>query len=408
VRASAIVDDPVPSIIDTDTDAASTRPTPWQRLRNGFVMPGCDYQPSVLREAGRYSRSAERFASNWRTAMPFLLLVLDEIERRKLPTEFALLPYVESHFRPLAANGRGPAGLWQLMPRTATAQGLVLNRKLDERLDAVASTGVALDLLERYDREFGDWRLATMAYNAGEFRIKAQLGGALGTPLSAEGLAQLNLSPTTHQHLARLLALACIIREPDRFQVSLPAVGEDDTLEFLAMPTSIDLRLAASLSGLSPEQLRLYNAAFDPTSSNAVLGTRILLPKSHLARFEAGLRDIPEQRRAYWKSKRVEHAGTLAELADQMNISSAALAAANRQPVHADLQPGQTLLVPSDDPIPTTADNAGFHRVRSGDTLSTIARRHGISLGQLLHWNSIRRNSILRIGLRLQIRAPGY
>jgi membrane-bound lytic murein transglycosylase D len=360
--------------------------SPWQRLREGFVMPGCDYEPAILREARRFTRSADRFASNWREAMPFLLLVLDDIERRHLPTEFALLPYVESQYRPLAASGQGPAGIWQLMPRTASARGLVVNRSLDERLDVLASTRVALDLLERYDREFGDWRLATMAYNAGEYRIKAQFPGPPGPALTAGALAKLKLSPITHQHLARLLALACIIREPDRFQVSLPAVGDEDALEVLALPTPVDLRLAAALSGLSPGRLRALNAAVDPNSTNSVLKNRMLLPGTRVARFEAGIRQIPQQHRAYWSTMRVERAMRLGELAARLDVGSAVLAAANRLPENADLAPGQVVLVPADKPDTEVGEATGFHVVRSGDTLSAIASRYGVRLAQLLRW----------------------
>lgn len=398
--------EPAPPSADTVMPTAPA--SPWQRLRDGFVMPGCEYEPAVLREARRFTRSADRFAANWRAAMPFVLLVLDEIERRKLPTEFALLPYVESRYRPLVAKGRGPAGIWQLMPRTASARGLVVNRSLDERLDVPASTRVALDLLERYDREFGDWRLATMAYNAGEYRIKAQLPSPPGPALTAEALAKLKLSPITHLHLARLLALACIIREPERFEVSLPAVEDDDALEVLALPTPVDIRLAAALSGLPLERLRTLNAAADPTSVSTVLKNRMLLPKTRLARFETGLRQIPKQQRAYWSTMRVERAMRLGELAARLDVAGAVLAAANQLPESADLDPGQSVLVPADEPGTEVGEATGFHVVRWGDTLSAIAGRYGVRLDELLRWNAIESSSTLHIGMRLRIRAPGY
>jgi membrane-bound lytic murein transglycosylase D len=404
---------PSPSEVEPAAPSPGTvKPTapasPWQRLREGFVMPGCDYEPAVLREARRFTRSPDRFASNWREAMPFLLFVLDDIERRQLPTEFALLPYVESRYRPRAAQGQGPAGIWQLMPRTASARGLVVSRSLDERLDVLASTRVALDLLERYDRELGDWRLATMAYNAGEYRIKAQLPASVGPGLAADALAKLKLSPITHQHLARLLALACIIREPDRFQVSLPEIADDDALEVLALPTPVDLRLAAALSGLTPGQLRSLNTAADPSSTNAVLKNRLLLPAARVAGFEAGLRRIPQQSRAYWKMMQLDGPMQLGELAIRVGIGADVLAAANRLTDSAELEPGQNILVPTDRPETQTGESSEVHVVRPGDTLSAIASRYGVRLAQLLRWNAIDRESTLRIGMRLRVHAPGY
>jgi len=100
--------------------------------------------------------------------MPFLLVVLEQIEQRKMPGEFAFLPYIESNYTALASSGDRSAGIWQLMPDTAREAGLRITREYDGRLDVYASTTAALDLLERYNEQFGDWRLADMAFNAGE------------------------------------------------------------------------------------------------------------------------------------------------------------------------------------------------------------------------------------------------
>lgn len=293
--AATIAKTPVEAAPAVLPPAASPTPerSPWQRLRNRFAMPGCAYDAAVLKQARLYTRSKLRFSENWRRAMPFLLLVLNEIERRDLPGEFALLPYVESHYRPVPARQGGPAGLWQLMPRTAIDRGLRVGRNRDERLDPVDSTRVALDLLERLDRQFSDWRLTSMAFNAGEFRIKRALGGRRGADLSAEELGRLSLSPTTHQHLARLLALACIVSEPERFDVRLPPADANDTLAILEVPSPLDPRLAAALAGIPLDELLRYNPAASPARSIFVPLNRVLLPATMVNRFNAGLAEIP-------------------------------------------------------------------------------------------------------------------
>src|SRR5690606_21993652 len=187
-------------------------------------------------------------------------------------------PYVESTYRSLPARGKGPAGIWQLMGRTAVDRGLSVGRDYDQRLDLLASTDVALGLIERYDREFADWRLASMAFNAGEFRVKRALGPTPATMLDAQRLSELDLSATTHQHLNRLLALSCIVSEPERFSVELPRASADDRLVQVHPAAAIDLRLAASLADVGIDEVLRYNAAWSGQSRPHGPASRLLLP----------------------------------------------------------------------------------------------------------------------------------
>ncbi|MBN8482283.1 MAG: lytic transglycosylase domain-containing protein, partial [Xanthomonadales bacterium] len=257
IAAQATPSAPAPA--DTVADAPDS--TPWQRMRARFVLDGCGYSSEVERWARQYTRAPQRFAESWQPAMPFLLLVLDEIERRGLPGEFALLPYVESRYRPLPSKGNLPAGMWQLMPATARDRGLLIDADYDGRLDAIDSTRVALDLIERYDREFGDWRVATMAFNAGEFRLKRQLAGRDAAGLDAGALARLELNRITHDHLARMLALACIVSNPERFAVELPLPRPGDPLVIQPFDARIDLRVAARAADLPEHEFARFNAA---------------------------------------------------------------------------------------------------------------------------------------------------
>ena len=145
-------------------------------------MPGCDYNPEVRRWAHMFTQSPAQFSASLSEAMPFLLIVLDEIEQRDLPGEFAFLPYIESTYTAVAAYGDRPPASGRLMPDTARETGLRITPDYDGRLDIYASTTAALDLLERYQQEFGDWRLADMAFNAGELRRQA-VGGKVTTAI---------------------------------------------------------------------------------------------------------------------------------------------------------------------------------------------------------------------------------
>lgn len=385
--------------------AEVTARSPWERLRARFVMGGCAYSESVPREAYRYTRSPEHFNASWQQAMPALLLVLGEIERRDLPGEFALLPYIESHYRSLPARNNGPAGIWQLMSHTASDQGLQVTRDYDQRLDLLASTHGALGLIERYDREFSDWRLADMAFNAGEFRVKRALGAIPAGTLDAQRLSRLKLAATTHQHLIRLLALSCIVSEPERFGVELPAENADERLAEVILPSAIDLRLAASLTGLNLADVIRMNAAWAGQAPPRGPAKRLLLPAPFVDRLNLALKDFPADKLGSWHTQKIEVATTLVELAPTVGVNSRALAAANRIDETLKLVPGKSLLLPGAEPAKRLPDNGDFHSIKSGDTLSAIARRYQIRLEDLLRWNELTTRSILRTGSTLRIHA---
>ncbi|MEO8012298.1 MAG: LysM peptidoglycan-binding domain-containing protein, partial [Dokdonella sp.] len=335
---------------------------------------------------------------------------LDDVERRGLPAEFALLPYVESNYAPVRGSENGPSGIWQLMPRTARDRGIRIERDYDGRLDLVESTRVALDLIERYDREFGDWRLATMAFNAGEFRIKRALTETPANALDAQALSRLKLSATTHQHLTRMLALACVVDDPARFGVTLPEPDADDALGIVAVDGPIDLRVAANFAGLSFEELQQLNAAHLGERSASVAPHRLVLPRAHLEPFSTSSQAAPLALRSRWRSMRVPSAVPLEDVAQQVRIDAQSLAVANGVERTARLPSGATLLVPEhalggthSAPVMQARTT---HTVASGDTLSAIARRYGVRIGQLVKWNSLRLDGVLRPGSRLRIGVP--
>ncbi|HET6545377.1 MAG TPA: transglycosylase SLT domain-containing protein [Rhodanobacteraceae bacterium] len=392
------------------TPVATPARSPWDRLRARFAMAACDDRPEVLHWARRYAAAPKRFAASLDQAMPFLLLVTDQIEQRDLPGEFALLPYLESHYQPLAAKGNRPAGMWQIMPATARATGLVITPEYDGRLDPLASSRAALDLITRYHDEFGDWRLADMAYNAGEYRVKRLIGKRDGHSLSAADLARLELSPTTHAHLDKLMALACIIDDPARFGVSLPDPDPGDILQTVQLGTGMDLRVAAHLAGMDRAALGHLNAGYrgermtDPP-------LRLLLPADRVAQFRAAARTLPRKLWAHWHEGRLRKTDTLDSVAARFRIASSALAAANGIEDHASLAGNRLLLMPEPDAaspiLPHADDDLHVHVVRAGDTLWDIARHNGVAVRELRQWNAaLADNGPLRPGERIRVTAP--
>ena len=395
---------PAPSAQSTATIS------PWKRLRARFAMQGCDYRPEVQHWARSYTRNPQRFAANWERAMPFLLIVLDELERRDLPGEFAMLPYLESRYQPVATSGNRPAGMWQIMPNTARARGLAVGSHYDARLDALASTEAALDLLERYEREFADWRLADMAFNSGEFRVRKLLAGRTASAMPAAELAALPLNQTTHDHLDRLLALACIIDDPQRFAVTLPEPRDGQRLRSVPLRAGMDLRLAARLAGVPLAELKHWNAGYLRSSMPANAVHRLLLPASRAADFEAAAATVAVELWNDWHEQRVTRRHDITTWAAQAGVPANVLAMANAVDEQAVIAPLTPLLLPGREPEDVedadTPASAGprLHRIAPGDTLSAIAKRYGVSLQRLKRWNP-QAKGLLRPGQRLRVHA---
>lgn len=370
-------------------------------------MQGCDYHADVQRWANIYTKRPRQFAASWKRAMPYLLLVIDELERRDLPGEFALLPYVESNYQPVASRGDRAAGMWQLVPDTARAAGLAVGADYDGRLDALASTVAALDLIEQYRKEFADWRLADMAYNSGEFRVRKLLRERDARTLSASELAQLAFKPITHQHLDRLLALACIIDDPARFGVTLPEPGAHDRLQSVPLQTGMDLRLAARLAGLDVGDVRRWNAGFRHDRMVPTAAHTLLLPKDSVARFLTAAAAVPIALWGDWREQRVASTSGIGTWATQIGIPVAVLAAANALDEDATVTRTTALLLPGREAESVNAVAHAAKRERSyvvgaGDTLLRIADRCAISLSQLKRLNP-GANGTLRPGQRLRL-----
>ncbi|MEO7325899.1 MAG: transglycosylase SLT domain-containing protein [Dokdonella sp.] len=382
--------------------------SPWQRLRKRFAMQGCDYRPEVQRWARYYTHGARAFVASWKQALPFLLLVADQLEQRDLPGEFALLPYLESNYQPLPSHGDRSAGIWQLVPDTAREAGLRVTADYDGRLDALASTTAALDLLARYFKEFADWRLADMAFNSGEFRVKKLLGERDARLLSAEELSHLAFNRITHEHLDRLLALACVVDDPARFNISLPEPDDDDRLEVVPLDAGMDLRLAARFADLDVGEIRRWNAGYRRNRMPATAIHRLLLPATHVQKFRSAADAVPFALWSDWREQRAARTSGIGTWATQLGVPVAILAAANAIGENATVMSSTQLLLPGHEPEPmeaadTNAPSHGRqHTIVAGDTLSRIAQHYSIPLRRLKQLNP-RATGTLHLGERLRL-----
>jgi len=256
----------------------------WDRLRSSFAMPDCNADPSVLRWAQRYTRNPQHFEKTLRLALPRLDYVQQVAAQYHVPGEFVLLPWVESHYRSVPTRKRQPAGIWQIMPTTVRALNLRADRHYDGRLDIRAATHAVMQLLAQYHDRFNDWRVADYAYNTGEFRLR-RLVRDHGSPPDEPVIPNLPVSTVTREHLVKLLAMACVVREPEHFHVRLPVLPETERLTDAPLAHSMSFAQAADLAGIPVAALRQLNPAFRGDTINAAYTSTLVLPAGHAKRF---------------------------------------------------------------------------------------------------------------------------
>lgn len=341
----------------------------WERLRNSFEMADCSGDPQITHWARRYTARPQQFEDQMLLALPRLVYVQQIAAKHHVAGEFALLPWVESQYRPAHGRHHKPSGMWQIMPKTAGTLGLHIGKNYDGRMDVSASTDAVMSMLRRYQDRFHDWRVTDYAYNAGQFGVR-KLIARHGNPASTPIIPSLPVRHVTREHLIKLMAIACVVRDPSRFQVTLPMIPATEHLVAVPLKRAMPMTAAAKRAGLPVETLRRYNSG----SRNGRLDPRharsLLLPKSSVRTYLAA--------------------------APPASIANASTAEAD---VSKAAKPQQ------DSAANLSATASPTHTVCSGETLWEIAKHYSIALKQLLRWNDLRSNQ-LQIGQVLLLQAP--
>lgn len=342
--------EPAPEIVP---DPIDTGAEVFDRMRARFSAPICVKGQSNRLWRKRYAGYPTSFARHVEEILPLMGYVVEEIERRDLPGEFALLPIVESWYRPSAIGPGGPAGMWQMISSTARNHGIRIQPGYDGRLSPVESTDAALSYLESLDSLFdGEWRAMAMGYNAGEYRILRAFRASGDQRVSGESRLPRGLSNTTYDYVAKLHALACLIDKPERHNLVLPRDTRFTPLVRVTLPAGVSsLDQAAVRLGVDAAALRALNPAYRQGRVVAGVPREVLAP-----------------------------ATALAQLAQAGSSEAAAGSGEAASP-----------------------DSGRVHEVRSGDTLSRIAARYGVSLSELFKINGLNGRSILRPGQVIRI-----
>jgi membrane-bound lytic murein transglycosylase D len=264
-----------------------------------------------------------------------------------MPTELALLPYIESAFNPQAISSARAAGMWQFMPATGTDFDLKQNIFRDDRRDVVASTRAALDYLQKLYGMFGDWQLALAAYNWGEGNVQKAIAKnrSLGKPTDFESLAEL-MPAETRNYVPKLQAVKNIIANPQQYGVALPSIGNEAYFTAVDKTSDMDLTIAAQLAELSVDEFKALNPQFNRPVITGDEQTKILLPKENAAKFTANLANWGHALSTWTTHKMSSAKESIASLASRFGTTPEVIRQANNIPASTHLKAGSTILVP--------------------------------------------------------------
>ncbi|WP_455427029.1 murein transglycosylase D [Dryocola sp. LX212] len=329
-------------------------------------------------------------------AEPYMYWIAGQVKKRNMPMELVLLPIVESAFDPHATSGANAAGIWQIIPSTGRNYGLKQTKAYDARRDVVASTTAALNMMQRLNKMFdGDWLLTVAAYNSGEGRVMNAIKAnkARGKPTD---FWSLSLPRETKVYVPKMLALSEILKNNQKYGVRLPTTDESRALARVEVSNPVQLKQVAEMAGISLTTLKAFNAGVK-TSTVGKNQRYVMVPKKHADQLKASLASgeiaavqptlVADNRMNAGsnKSYKVRSGDTLSSIASRLGVSTKDLKSWNGIR-GANIKVGQTLSVKNGSQ--RLADNDSItYKVRKGDSLSSIAKRHGVNIKDVLRWN---------------------
>lgn len=393
----------------------------WERIRMGFAMPDLDNDLVRNREVW-YASRPDYFLRMTERSRPYIFHIVEELERRKMPTELALLPFIESAFNPQAVSSAKAAGMWQFMPATGKYFDLKQNLFRDERRDVLESTRAALDYLQKLYNMFGDWHLALAAYNWGEGSVGRALARnrAQGKPLT---YSDLRMPDETRFYVPKLQAVKNIIAHPEAFKTVLPLIQNHPFFKSVPIDKDIDVEVAAKLANVSLKDFKALNPAMNRPVILAAGTPQILLPWDNATVFENNLQSRAGTRLSSWTAWLAPRTMKAEDVAKEVGMSAEQLRSVNGIPPRMLVKAGSTLLVHRPNQKESNvaehlADNGHlllapevvlrkvFISARQGDTLALLAARHGVTAANLATWNDLNPNVKLTAGKKLAVLVP--
>jgi membrane-bound lytic murein transglycosylase D len=389
-------------------------PDLWDRIVDGYSIPDLVDDPLVAKWERYYASKPDYVARMVDRSRRYLYHIVSAVQSRGMPLDLALLPMVESAFNPNALSTSRASGIWQFVPSTGKTYGLKQNFWVDSRRDIVAATDSALDYLDMLYVRFGDWQLALAAYNWGEGNVQRAIDRNLARGLPADFASLTKVPAETRNYLPKLQAVKNIIRDPDKFGLTIDDIPDAPYFTVVKTTRRMDVQRAAELAEMPLEEFEMLNPQHNrPVIAGADEYT-ILLPIDRAEVFAAKL-ELSDQPLVSWQAYRTKPGESLPQVAARFGMSLDTLRAVNGIGPRAHVPAGFTLLVPAESPTEATAMSLSqavfttvpqgrttYYRVRRGDTLSSIARHHRVSVADLRSWNGLTQSRIT-VGQRLRI-----
>lgn len=406
---------------DAPASSADIPNSVWERIRAGFKMPPLDSE-KVDRWIKYYTKDPAYLQRMTERSSKYLYNIVEEVESRDMPTELALLPFVESAFQPEALSRAKAAGLWQFMPATGKDYELEQNLWRDDRRDVLESTRAALDYFAYLHGLFNDWQLTLAAYNWGEGSVRRAISRAQARKQPTD-YAHLRMPQETANYVPKLEAIKRIVENPARYGVTLPDVGNEPYFVRITKPRDIDVATAAELAGMPLDEFKKLNPSYKLPVIVASHNNVMLLPADRVDFFVDNLASWMDsgQPLSRWSTYKMKAGDTLAAVAARAGMTEAALRKVNGIPAGRRVLPNSTLLIlaEGDEQVdisleeadaklrlsPATTWRRVTYRVRSGDTLTAIARRWHITVRSIASANRLRSDR-LRVGQRLILTVP--
>jgi len=393
-----------PAFEDID-DVPLPDPDLWQRIRLGFRLDALD-SPLVAEQEAWYSSRPEYIKRFVDRGSLYLHYIVEQVEKRGMPTEIALLPVIESAFNPKAYSRSKASGIWQFIPSTGKNYGLAQDWWKDNRRDIVAATDAALNYLQKLREDLGNWELALAAYNCGEGCVARAIAWNQKRGLPTDYASLTKLPPETRNYVPKLFAVKNIVLSPASYGVELESVPDEPYFTEVKAPPRIDVKVAAKLADISEEEFSALNPAHNKAVASS--GT-LILPIDRAEAFKANL-EAYDKPLVTWTTYQARRGESLDAIARHHGLTLAQIKAANGDvrldkrgrlrsagPIMVPMKPAQAVKVSQ------VISTGRVYTVRGGDTLYGIALAHRTSVDALLEANGLTASTVLHPGLKLRL-----
>ena len=393
----------------------------WERIRRGFAMPNLNNDLVADREQWYTARPDYIFRMTERSRK-YLFHIVEELELRNMPSELALLPFVESAFNPQAVSSAKAAGMWQFMPATGKHFELKQNAFRDDRRDVLASTRAALDYLQKLYGMFGDWHLALAAYNWGEGSVGRAISKNKRDNLSA-GYLDLSMHKETSYYVPKLQAVKNIVAAPQTFKSSLPLIENHPFFQTVTITRDIDVAVAAKLAEVSVDDFKALNPSVNRPVILAAGIPQILLPWDQAAIFQRNLNRSNGTQLASWTVWVAPSTMRTADAAKKVGMTEGELRDANNIPPRVMIQSGSALLIPRGTKIerdvtvqvadhgqvalsPEIILRRNVIRAGKNETVVSVAKRYDVAPSSVAQWNKTSVGSAFKMGQQIVLQLP--